>query len=552
MSEFLLLLSLTGFFLFLRRFRRDLPPAFCPALTVSLISVLVTLGGLAGILAETAGVLFFSGLLSFAVFGALSLRQALRKQLREPAPFLRMLGSFLFFSVCSVLLLKDRFLYNYDDFSHWGLVARILLKESRLPVSADELMFPSYPPGAASFIFFCGSVPGFGPDAGLAAQGIMLVSFLISLQSAAGKSRTGFLLTTALIPLFMFYNTSLNSLSVDNLLGASFLSAMLLFLRQGRELRKVLPELMLMLAACILIKNSGFFLAVFLIALAAPRLIKSKPGLSPSLLWLLLPPAVYLAWRIHLSAGFTSFGKHYMSLSVYYGTLRRRLGELGLIFRVILPVMVNPLTNHALLLIPAFALVFRISPPQKREEQKKILLLCAALFALYEAGTLVMYICSMGTGELVSQNGADFPRYNGTVICVLAGMLICMAGNALAFPEHRSMTKNRILLLAAAVCLAACMGMNLKPLPSLEECRRDNPDACVFSRLTEDRTFSAAQRFVVQFQRPTAEEYEYYMAYYYLYPARHITCCGSSEEVPSADGAVFIDLRQPVSGRRIQ
>ena len=546
MKGILLLLSLIGFFLALKWFRKDLHPSFYPAVTVSGISVMTCLGGIIGLLGETVNILFFLGLFSFFLFGTLYFRKVFRNKWQsETTSFLWMLCSFLGLCICSAFLLQNRFLYAYDDFSHWGLVSNILLKQSRLPTISDGLMFPSYPLGSASFICFCCRVIGNSSGACLLAQNVMLISFLLSLQSISSKRWAGILLATAAIPMFQFYNTPIDSLSVDNLLGAAFLSAMLLFLWENENHINILPDLMVILSACVMIKNSGLFLAIGIILLFLIRWISIRQKTSPALICLFVPFLIYLAWRIHLKTCFSDFGKHYMSLYVYYGTFRRKITELGLIFQVILPVITSPIKNHALLMIPAFALVYWNTLPEIRKEQKRIILICCVLFVFYEAGILVMYICSMGTGELIAQNGGDFPRYNGTIICALAGILMKLIARSMNHNAPAQTAKRSISLMAAASILVACMSMKITPLKSLDQCRKENPDASAFSTMTKGRSFTEGQEIAVLFHEEEPSDYEAYMAYYYLYPVKNIKLFGSRSRVPElGNGISLIDLRQ--------
>ena len=541
----LLLFSMEGYFLLLRRLRKDLNPAFYPALTVSIISVMTCLGGMAGLLFWTARALWVIGLSAFFLQGILFFRKIIRKETKDQGPFLRMCGSFLFFFVGMILLTRNRFIYHYDDFSHWGLVVKIMLQMNRMPASSDGLLFPSYPLGSASFLYFFCSVPGSGAEYLLTAQSVMLVSFLLSLQSVAEKKWACYLLASSMIPLFLFYNTPLDGLPVDNLLGAAYLAAMLLYLRKNREPGKALPEIMLILACCVLIKNSGIFLALGLMMLIVVWQVREKKRIQWIWLWMALPLMVFLAWRIHLKIGFTDYGKHYMSVYTYYGTLRGKLGEIGQIFRVILPVMINPLTNHALWLIPAFALVYRITVPERQKEQERTLRICAVFFVLYEAGILLMYICSMGTGELYMQNGRDFPRYNGTILCVLAGVLMEMISRSGVGTDFPVKKRKSLFLMIAIILMVGCMGMNLTSMKTLEECSREYPEARALSIATDGQIYTEEGEYAVIFPKPAVAGYEQYMAAYYLYPAKNIRCYGTGAEILKfGDGVSLIDLRQ--------
>ena len=540
-------LSLTGFFLAFRWFRKDLHPAFYPGLTVSLLSVLTCLGGMAEVLHETAKGMFILGLLCLVCFGFLLLRKRsqVERKKGESRAFLWMLGAFIALCAGIVLMQRGRFIYGYDDFSHWGIVSRILLKNDRLPAEKDGLMFPSYPLGAASFIYFCGQVLGSSGEACLQAQNIMLISFLISLQSITEKKKVGTFLITAAVPIFLFYNTSPYALSVDNLLGATFLAALLLFFQEERKLQKRLPEMMILLSCCVLIKNSGLFLALGLMVLTLFRFIRRREKPSFVLLNLLFPLLVYLAWRVHLKTGFSTFGKHYMSLSVYYATLRGKLRDLGTIVRVILPVMLHPLKNQGLLLIPAFALVYLASGSDCRRKQKGMLQTCAVMFLLYEAGIFAMYICSMGTGELLAQQGGDYPRYNGTLLLGMVGIWIKMAAQTMENRELLQSGKLRLLLLTALILTVGCVGLNMTIPQTLKASQKQNPDAWALSRWTEGMVLSEEKEYAIGFQTQQISEYQQYMACYYLYPAKKHYLYSSGESVPKpGEQIVVIDLRK--------
>ena len=549
MNAILLILSLLGFFLFFRRVSGKLQPAFYPALTVSMISSVLVLGGAAGQLFLTGKILFWAGIGLFLVYGLYFLRHdLLRKPAKNRKPFTWLICTFCLFCTMAMILLRNRFLYNYDDFSHWGLVAKILLEESRLPVSRDGLLFPSYPPGAAAFICYCCSVIGSGEGAFQLAQAIMLISFLLSLQSAAKDRAAGYLLTTLAVPVFAFYTTPLDSLAVDNLLGASFLSALLIYFQNREKMKYALLPYAIILSCVVMMKNSGLLMAVFAVGLVLIHDRREGKKISRAVLSLMIPFLVYLIWRVYLKMNFDTFGKHYMSLSVYYGTFKRRLGELGMILRVILPVMANPMKNHAIWLIPSFAAVYLISPARLRPQQKTDMIICAILFFLYEAGVIAMYFFSMGTGEFLAHNGGDFVRYNGTIICVLAGLFLCMTVRTIR-SMNRENKRNGAAALAALLAAGWCMSLNRAFLPSLEEARKAFPDASAFSGLMisgGEKETSEGTKYLILVNEPEATDYHVYMAKYYLRGAERIEICGTEEKIPDGNGhedTLLIDLR---------
>jgi len=584
MREMLLMISLLGFLLLFRWARKDLHPAFFPALTVSFLSLINFLGGLLGVLAWTAKGLLMLGVCLFPVMGFLLLRPILRKtasggaaikETGEKGPnanaFLWMLGSFCVLCAGAMLLLRGRFLYGYDDFSHWGLAAKIMITESRFPVSADDLMFPSYPPGAACFLCYCSAALGGQDDALLTGQAVMLISFLLSLQCASGRQNRGYLLTTLLVPVFLFYNSQLDMLAVDNLLGACFLSALLFAFQEEAVLKKHVPFLALLLACCLLLKNSGLFLALAPALWAVRAFLpdrkkrienrEKKKRFPSEALWLLLPLAVYLAWRLHLKMNFTSYGKYFMSLKVYFTSFQGKQGELGTILGVILPVMINPLKNHGLWLIPAYLAAWLAFPPEKRKDQKRVFRFCGILFVLYEIGILVMYVCSMGTEELLGQRGGDFVRYNGTIVCALAGSLVFLLGKALQSvslyeaagtrPAARGRRGSRETAFAAAALLltGVSLSLNMTRLLPLSQVQAEFADAYAFFLVSESPDLPEDQDVVVLFREPEISEYLAFMANFRLHSSGTVLLCGANDAETArsqAEGAVLIDLQEGV------
>ena len=562
MHWFAVLVSLLGFFLFFRWLKRDLHPSFYPALTVFSICTLSCLGGILRILPVVSTVLFYLGCASFVGFGALHLKQDLKHPDSRTFEFLWMAGSFCVLYLIFFFVLRDRFLYSYDDYSHWGISAKILVTKSRFPVEEDRLLFPSYPLGCASWIYYC--CRGLGADMGgfLFAQSVMLFSFLLSMQSAAEKHRRALLPLTLLIPLFMLHNIPLDTLAVDNLLGAAFLACALYLFREivaaqtPERAQSRLPWLGLMLTGLTTLKNSGLFLAgilaLFAVLYVLSMLRTRRISFSPRLLVLLflgLPVVMYFLWQIHVRTSFTSLGKHYMSMLLYYATLRNSLESIGLVFSIILPHVLSPLKNHALLLIPAFACVYFASSADARKKQKPWILFSLLSFLLYEIGVLGMYIVSMTPGELAVQNGADYERYNGTMCCALAGIWVCMTVRTLVEGGLRRERPLRILpaacLLIALAFAGTAFALDVRPPDPLEVRRKRSPDAFMYSTLTQETPLPDGTDAVFLTHEPLSLDYLSFLTEYHLghLRIRHFTdleeARAACEENP---GTVFVNL----------
>lgn len=78
----------------------------------------------------------------------------LRKHYFTAESFLPLLYLILF-SLIFFFFLFEKKLLEYDNFSHWGLIVKILFQKNRFPNFMEEnyLMFQEYPLGSATYIY---------------------------------------------------------------------------------------------------------------------------------------------------------------------------------------------------------------------------------------------------------------------------------------------------------------------------------------------------------------------------------------------------------------
>ena len=128
-------------------------PAFAPGLLCGIVGSFAFLLGVFGFL-DVQIKEWWIGLLLFLLLGYCELIRGFvrRESFRD----------FLCWPYLLFLLLAGWFLYTlygmkltgYDDFTHWGIAARILVQEGRFPLPTDRgLTFQAYPPGSAVMIF---------------------------------------------------------------------------------------------------------------------------------------------------------------------------------------------------------------------------------------------------------------------------------------------------------------------------------------------------------------------------------------------------------------
>lgn len=147
---FLLILSLVGIFIFVRH-RFKIPVELIPVTVFSSIGLLVFFSGILNIMKLIC--------LLIALFGLYGYRYI--RIVLSDRRFVT--SNIIFFLVCTCffIFLKDSIFILYDNFSHWGLVAREILETNSFPNFKTPLIsFQSYITGSTSFIYYICKVVG--------------------------------------------------------------------------------------------------------------------------------------------------------------------------------------------------------------------------------------------------------------------------------------------------------------------------------------------------------------------------------------------------------
>ncbi len=225
-----LILSLYGICRFVMRRLRAPVEAALPFAVVS-IAVLVTLAGMLNVMRETTYGLFAAGLV-LAALSAWRWRESPRDVLTP--------GVLFALAACALLavFLRGARFVNYDDFSHWALLARMLLRNDALPTFRDTaLSFLNYPPGSACWVYFFCRLTSTGEGAMLFAQALMMLLMTLPLFLLAPKRPIASAAATAALMGYVFLAKGALTLAlyVDQLLPMVAAAAMLLSLHSARE-----------------------------------------------------------------------------------------------------------------------------------------------------------------------------------------------------------------------------------------------------------------------------------------------------------------------------
>ena len=410
----LLLVSIYGSIQFLRQHIRL---EFCFGIYFSIVGSVLFLAGILNLLRETTWVIFLAGLV-LAV-------QSIRKKQSAREFVCPGVAFFLAFGIFFLFQLRGSIFTSYDNFSHWGLVAKILSQSHRFPNFSDQAMsFSSYPLGSTVLVYYVGEILGNSAEwVQLYAQAMVMVGMLAGLFAfARGYFQT---LAAAVCAVFLLCgNNSFFELLVDSLLPIVALSGTTLCCYYGRELSKrlwVLPVYGIFLLS---IKNSGALFALFLYGYAWLLLREEKLSFLTWLKLLAFPAAALLLWQKHVSLVYAHglLAKHSMSPRYLYRMLvRKPVSQLMPIVRK-MGEAVFTLSNPIFILLLFGLLLFlaaRRLGKQKRPGQ--LLLLAAGSYVLYQIGTLGTYIFSMPLDEALRL--ASYGRYHKSILMFVVGLL---------------------------------------------------------------------------------------------------------------------------------
>ncbi len=420
-------LSTFGYLTFVHRKTR-LSVDFLPALVFTGQIVLLFFAGLLNLLNLTVPLLFLGGL----ILALLSLR--FREQYRDfltPA-----LLFFLLACVYFLLLLKGSLFTGYDNFSHWALVVKQMLRTDRFPTWQDPIiLFQGYPLGSSVFIYYVSRLISASEGCQMFAQTMLTLSLILPVFSGIKKRKLpGFLLLLGASVFFLSYIASPDSLYVDTLLP---LCAAFGFLLLNHELESEEATTWLTVfpaVAVIMIKNSGiFFWAVIAIRLLVHWARHWKASTARQrrswLTVLLFPLFSLLAWNRHVAYVFASAesSPHSMSLSVYLSNIQGKLAD-GTIPQITKAFLLQILHGRVLLFLLAVLLLAALYARfQKlfRPAFGRLALFLVLVYAAYQLGNLCMYLFSMPEGEALVMAG--YPRYYGSIV------IFCLAIALYAF-----------------------------------------------------------------------------------------------------------------------
>lgn len=469
---FFFALSTLGFFELLRMVGGNkIQIYFLPSLTIAVQVSVLLLAGLWNLLPETALALYLFG------FFGLFLRVFREKSLG----FLRKYMDYGYAALLLILIgcalaVRGKMFLQYDNFSHWALVVREMLRSDRFPNFADTLIhFQEYPLGSAAYIYYFAHLVGSAEPLQMLAQAYAIAAAILPLFSRATGQKP--LCCAALVGFAWFvfdYNTAITDLLVDTLLPMVGMCALLFTVTHCRE---GFGKFELFGAACyaiwlVQIKNSGIFFLLPVALVIGFYAHRQKAWRSCSLV-LLAPLVSLLLWQKHCVYVFpeAALTTHAMTLSNYQVTLLGKTAED--ILAICRSFLTFAVTYRGLWLTVVFCagvggLVFLLDRPLGRDFTK-IALLSVGLYLLYQLGNLGMYLFSMPTVEALHLGGVE--RYTKTIL--LAILYLNMLPVLRLISDAPSWRQAAALTAGVSLALFAFLYLNLGSMDAVFRGRED-------------------------------------------------------------------------------
>lgn len=371
-------------------------------------------------------------------------------------------------------ILKGVILTHYDNFSHWAMIIREMISENRLPnFESTTILFTSYPPGTACFVYFVCKYLGCSESIMLFAQSILILSGLYTLFAFADrKNKVNYIIAFITIIYFLITNIFINQLLVDTVLPVMGIAALSLILYYKDDSKKGLTYSISIFTMLILVKNSGVFFIIVDILVWFKIFIKNNGFKAlfktKYLLLLLLPICVLLIWNAHTDIVFESANtaKHSMSIENYLINLENKEdSDFSLIISQMKERMIslNDIDNQILIIcIIAYLVMFVLSLKSKesRNEIIGLLITFVLTYVLYQISLFAMYVFSMPTYE--ARHLAAYTRYFRTMVMFNVGITcitIVRFLNVFGFDRNSKEYITKIILIIL-ICIPVYLNKN--------------------------------------------------------------------------------------------
>ena len=429
----LLGLSTAGWWEVLRK-RSNIHPAFLPSAAIAVQSCVLLLGGVLNILYETAFLLWLAGLVFFAKYTV---------EKKGKNLFCYMRTEYLFLAVSFAILafvLQGKVFTHYDNFSHWALVVKTMLRTNHFPNTETPIItYRGYPLGSSVLAYYTARMTGGGETTWMLGQGYGMLACMLPLLRPEGRNRWLVLLTGLfLCNFFLAYNVQPTEMLVDTLLPLAGMCTLLFAQSCRGEDRRECWLAALYLIWLIQIKNAGVFFALAAGGVYLWRMRRSKVRL-PAVMSVLLAFLSLWLWNLHCRYTFPSTGTspHFLSFSWWEAAFQSKSVED--IKHIILMLIRNAFRwEYFGICMLLLAVVMGYCALAAKISRRGLAVSAGGLVGLYlfyQLGLLLTYIFSMHRTEAFYL--VEFDRYEKTVIIAVVYLVCWMGMKAMAAERKR-------------------------------------------------------------------------------------------------------------------
>lgn len=400
---------------------------FSLPLTFTIITIIVFISGILNMMLLVSLILTLCGLWYFIV-NVKNKKNSFSKLIKNPS-WIIIAVIFLYITIVGL----GMHLMHYDNFSHWGLIARNMLFNNALPNFDDAVIyFKGYQPGSACFIYYFGILCGKNEGCMIIAQNIFVFSFLTPLFYLIKGNKINFkhLLLIVFYVFIMSISIRFNDLLVDSLIATIMISSIVLLNFYRKDLKKCFWYCLPFSILLFLVKNTGLFLAgcnCLLILYYGIKNKEKKQGTKYAFITALILLFALIIWQSHVTLAFGPLAlksKHSLSIQNFGSQIfRKGIGNMLLLLKKYTYhffSLRNNLPNIFMLLLNLTLGTFALNK-KTRKKILNLILLCNAIYVIYYIMLVLMYLFSMPMNEALVF--ASYTRYMGTIIIIIIGIV---------------------------------------------------------------------------------------------------------------------------------
>lgn len=412
------LISFMGMVVFLHG-RTKININFMPILVISLISIIITIGGCMGISLNYVTV-FICGI-GIAMFVASFILKDVNRKLITPGIIVFLMGM-----VCIFAYVYNRVFDNWDCFSHWGLTVKLMLTNNCLPSIEDSMLIHySYPIGSSAFIYYFCQIVNEQEWAMMLGHGMISLSAFISIFSIMKKTTIWkvVLLCLSYIGMVTFIHP-LTDIYVDALLPIVAISIIFFIHKYRTEMGKKILYVIPLTIFLLSIKNSGIIFVFFIIVyyIVVNRKMPVKKIVISSFMIMLICCFFMFMWKLHIKLSYEGveyLAKHDISIENYQNVILTKNKEMAIdVLRIFIKRFFS-FTNYEfivyIMLIISVLYIFM-------KKTKQYLVFTVIFGVAYMVGLYMTYIFSMDVNEAYEL--ASYDRYYKTALIFVFGFML--------------------------------------------------------------------------------------------------------------------------------